>query len=67
MDAQLKKDAPPSCGNCHSKYFEPLELNRPRLLAAYHEMCIQCHKQMELKKPKKCTDCHAFAKNDQGK
>jgi len=63
-DAQIKKDEPPSCTNCHSKYFEPLELNRPRLLAAYHEMCIQCHKQMELKKPQACTDCHAYAKND---
>ncbi len=67
INAQIKKDSPPSCGYCHSTYFEPLELNRPRMLAAFHEMCIQCHKQMELKKPKKCTDCHEFAKKDQGK
>jgi hypothetical protein len=66
INAQIQKDSPPSCTHCHSTYFEPQALNRPRLLAAYHEMCIQCHKQMELKKPKTCTDCHAFVKNDQG-
>ncbi|MGC9027667.1 MAG: cytochrome c3 family protein, partial [bacterium] len=33
IDAQIKKDEPPSCGNCHSRYFEPVALNRPRLLA----------------------------------
>lgn len=67
VDAQINKDEPPSCGNCHSKYFEPLALNRPRLLAAYHEMCIQCHKQMGLSKPKACKDCHEFANKEQGK
>ncbi len=66
-DVQIKKDEPPSCVECHSKYFEPLALNRPRLLAAYHEMCIQCHTKMELKKPKACADCHAFVKTDQAK
>jgi hypothetical protein len=65
VGAQIHRDVPPSCSHCHSRYFEPLRSNRPRLLAAYHEMCIQCHRHMDLKKPKACTECHAFAKKGQ--
>jgi hypothetical protein len=57
-EAEAKKDTPPYCRNCHSISFDPLHLNRPRLLAAYHRQCIDCHKKMELKKPKECKECH---------
>lgn len=57
-EAEAKKDTPPFCRNCHSISFDPLRLNRPRLLAVYHRQCIRCHEKMELEKPKKCTECH---------
>ena len=57
-EAEAKKDEPPYCRNCHSIAFDPQRLNRPRLLAAYHRQCIQCHVKMELKKPKECKECH---------
>jgi hypothetical protein len=57
-EAEAKKDEPPYCRNCHSVAFDPQRLNRPRLLAAYHRQCIQCHIKMELEKPKECKECH---------
>jgi len=57
-EAEARKDEPPYCRNCHSIAFDPLRLNRPRLLAAYHRQCIQCHEKMELEKPKECKECH---------
>jgi hypothetical protein len=58
IEAEAKKDIPPYCRNCHTISFDPLHLNRPRLLAAYHRQCIGCHKKMELEKPKECKECH---------
>lgn len=57
-EAEARKDEPPYCRNCHSIAFDPLRFNRPRLLAAYHRQCIQCHEKMELEKPKECKECH---------
>jgi len=57
-EAEVKKDEPPYCRNCHSVAFDPQRLNRPRLLAAYHRQCIKCHEKMELEKPKECKECH---------
>jgi hypothetical protein len=57
-EAEARKDEPPYCRNCHSVAFDSLRLNRPRLLAAYHRQCIQCHIKMELEKPKECKECH---------
>ena len=57
-EAEAKKDEPPYCRNCHSIAFDPQRINRPRLLAAYHRQCIQCHQKMELEKPKECKECH---------
>jgi len=57
-EAEAKKDEPPYCRNCHSIAFDPLRPNKPRLLAAYHRQCIQCHEKMELKKAKECKECH---------
>ncbi len=57
-EAEAKKNTPPLCRNCHSKSFDPLHLNKPRLLAAYHRQCINCHEKMKLEKPKQCKECH---------
>jgi Class III cytochrome C family len=52
---------PPQCGSCHGRSSEVLNLNRPGLMAAYHQECMQCHERMGLKKPvsRDCTGCHA--------
>jgi hypothetical protein len=57
-EAEAKKNTPPLCRNCHSKSFDPLHPDRPRLLAAYHRQCIGCHEKMKLEKPKQCKECH---------
>ncbi len=52
---------PPQCGSCHGRSSEALNLNRPGLLAAYHQQCIGCHEQMGIEKPasRDCIACHA--------
>ncbi|MEW6674962.1 MAG: sulfate respiration complex hexadecaheme cytochrome HmcA [Nitrospirota bacterium] len=57
LEAEAKKNTPPSCRNCHPISFDPQNINKPRLLAAYHRRCIGCHEKMELK-PMECKDCH---------
>jgi hypothetical protein len=57
-EVEAKKNTPPLCRNCHSITFDPVHMNRPRLLAAYHRQCISCHEEMKLKKPKECKECH---------
>jgi hypothetical protein len=57
-EAEAKKNTPPLCRNCHSKLFDPVHPNRPRLIAAYHRQCIKCHEEMKLEKPKQCKECH---------
>jgi hypothetical protein len=57
-EAEAKNNEPPYCRNCHSITFDPQRLNRPKLIAAYHRQCIQCHIKMELEKPKECKECH---------
>jgi hypothetical protein len=57
--AEAKKDIPPSCQNCHPKYFNPINPNKLKLQSAYHVQCIGCHDNMRLEKPThRCTDCH---------
>jgi hypothetical protein len=55
---------PPQCGSCHGRSSEALNLNRPGLLAAYHQQCIDCHDEMGIEKPaaRDCTACHAKRK-----
>jgi hypothetical protein len=48
----------PPCSSCHNISFDLQNLDKPRLIAAYHLQCINCHNRMKLK-PLKCTDCHA--------
>lgn len=57
-NAEVEKEKPPLCISCHSAEFGVKDIGRPRLQSAYHGMCIRCHENMNLEKPKKCTDCH---------
>lgn len=56
-EAEAENNKPPYCRNCHSTAFEVRNMNRPRLLAAYHRQCLGCHERMELKQTG-CRDCH---------
>jgi hypothetical protein len=56
-DAEVQKGKPPYCRNCHSITFDSRNINRPRLLAAYHRQCLGCHQKMGLKQTG-CKDCH---------
>ena len=51
---------PPKCASCHGKPFDPDQPLRPGLMAAYHSQCMECHKEMGIKKPvaTDCTGCH---------
>jgi hypothetical protein len=57
-DAEARKGKPPYCRNCHTLSFDPQNINRPRLLAAYHRQCMGCHEKMGIDKAMKCADCH---------
>ena len=54
------KSNPPACGTCHRLTAGSVDLNKPRLVAAYHLQCLGCHKKMNLEH--KCTTCHAARK-----
>jgi hypothetical protein len=56
-DAEVQHGKPPYCRNCHSITFDSRNINRPRLLAAYHRQCLGCHQKMGLKQTG-CKDCH---------
>lgn len=56
-EAEAQKRKPPYCRNCHSLTFDVRNMNRPRLLAAYHRQCLGCHERMQLKQTG-CKDCH---------
>ncbi len=51
---------PPKCASCHGRSFDPDQPLRPGLMAAYHSQCMECHKEMGIKKPvaTDCTGCH---------
>ncbi len=51
---------PPKCGSCHGRPFDPDQPLRPGLMAAYHSQCMECHKEMGIKKPvaTDCVGCH---------
>ncbi len=58
----------PTCEDCHSIGFDPLNPEKPKLMAAFHQQCIGCHDAMKLKKPtRRCTDCHPFKKEAKNK
>ncbi len=57
-EAEARKYEPPLCSSCHGVSFDLENPKKLRLQSAYHGMCIKCHENMKLEKPKKCTDCH---------
>jgi hypothetical protein len=65
-EAEVQKDAPPYCRNCHAVAIDLQALQKVRLLTAYHNQCMGCHDAMQLDKGSKlrskegdrCADCH---------
>jgi hypothetical protein len=57
-EAEVEKNSPPYCRNCHSISFDKQNRNRPKLIAAYHGQCMGCHNYMKLEKARKCEECH---------
>ena len=57
-EAEIEKNSPPYCRNCHSISFDKQNRNRPKLIAAYHGQCMGCHNYMKLEKARKCEECH---------
>jgi hypothetical protein len=55
--AEVRETEPPYCRNCHSINFDAKNMNRPRLLAIYHQQCMGCHTKMGIRETG-CTDCH---------
>jgi hypothetical protein len=51
---------PPKCASCHGQPFNEKDPFKPGLMAAYHRQCMECHKEMGIKKPvaTNCTACH---------
>ncbi len=51
---------PPKCSSCHSIGIDKEHPGRPSLMAAYHLQCMNCHKDMNVARPRNtdCTTCH---------
>jgi len=47
----------PKCGTCHGAPQDFQRLAKPRLVSAYHRMCIGCHRSMGIG-PVTCNECH---------
>lgn len=47
----------PTCNTCHGASPDFAKLTKPRLLSAYHRMCIGCHRNTGIG-PVTCTRCH---------
>jgi hypothetical protein len=54
---------PPHCGNCHGKTFDKENPLKPGIMGAYHQQCMGCHQEMDIKKPAGCIDCHKEKKS----
>ena len=57
-EAEMEKNSPPYCRNCHGITFDSQNRNKPKLVAAYHNQCLGCHVHMGLEKGRKCEECH---------
>jgi octaheme c-type cytochrome (tetrathionate reductase family) len=42
-----KEEVPAGCAVCHGRPFNPKQLNTPGLKGAYHQLCMDCHKESE--------------------
>ena len=53
----------PQCSSCHGRPFNPADLGKPGILAAYHRQCMGCHQVMKQKPTAlECTKCHPAKK-----
>lgn len=50
---------PALCENCHGKPFDESNPHKPGLYGAYHQQCLGCHQNMNIKEPSDCVGCHA--------
>jgi len=41
------QEVPAACDDCHNEPFKPKELHTPGLKGAYHQLCMDCHKESE--------------------
>lgn len=46
-----------ACKDCHDSPTNPHDSTKPGLKAAYHQRCIECHKE-KFSGPDSCTTCH---------
>ncbi len=48
-----------ACSSCHHKD-NKADLSKPKLKAAYHQLCINCHREWDARwqKQSNCTSCH---------
>ncbi len=53
---------PPKCSSCHARIPGEEKDGKPGLVAAYHNQCLGCHRDMGVKDAVGCTDCHKEAK-----
>lgn len=44
---QALEKIPEACSNCHQKPFDPQRLHVPGLKGAYHQLCMDCHREAE--------------------
>ena len=58
-------ERPPLCRNCHGEPFNEADMFKPGLIGAYHQQCLDCHKNMEIKEPSDCVGCHAIKQQNQ--
>lgn len=51
---------PPKCISCHTTEIDRLNPAQPRLMAAFHLECMNCHTDMQVARPRNtdCTTCH---------
>jgi len=44
---RAKRAIPKNCSLCHDRPFDPKKLNVPGLKGAYHQLCMDCHRESE--------------------
>jgi len=42
-----RKQKPVSCAQCHQKPFNPRQMDTPGLKGAYHQLCMNCHREAD--------------------
>jgi len=52
-----------SCNQCHLKERKRDDVSKPDLMAAYHQQCLDCHRQWSHQT--ECTSCHAEKKGNE--